>query len=163
MAEHAVSEGTKAPDFRAAAVATGDDGGSEVGLADFLGRKNVVLYFYPRDNTPGCTTEATDFRDALADFAAADTVVLGVSKDSVRSHCSFRDKHALSFPLLSDPDGAIVAAYDVWREKKMYGKAMMGVERSTFLIDKQGVVRKAWRKVKVKGHAPEVLAAARIV
>jgi len=154
MAE--LKEGDRAPEFRAAS-----SQGGEVGLADFRGRKKVVLYFYPKDDTPGCTKEACGFRDVRADFDAADTVVLGVSKDSVASHGRFQQKYGLTFPLLADPERAIIEAYGVWAEKTMYGKPTMGVVRSTFLIDRDGVVRRVWRGVKVDGHVDEVLAAAR--
>lgn len=145
--------GDKAPPFT---VETAD---GPVSLGDFAGRK-LVLYFYPKDDTPGCTTEALDFT-ALADrFAAADTVVLGVSKDSVKSHERFAAKHNLAIRLGSDPDGAALEAYGAWVEKSMYGKTYMGIDRSTFLIDRNGTIAAVWRKVKVKGHAEEVLARA---
>ena len=119
----------------------------------------LVLYFYPKDNTPGCTTEGQDFRDAHADFAAANTVILGVSKDGIASHEKFREKQKFPFDLLSDPDGKLCEKFAVIREKNMYGRKFMGIERSTFLIDADGKLRREWRKVKVKGHAEEVLAA----
>ena len=125
---------------------------------DLRGR-NVVLYFYPRDNTPGCTTEGQEFRDHHDEFEKLDTVVLGVSRDSLRSHENFRNKHEFPFDLISDPDETLCRMFDVIREKNMYGKKVMGVERSTFLIDEQGVLRQEWRKVKVKGHVDEVLEA----
>lgn len=151
-----VVEGQQAPEFRAASST-----GGEVGLQDFRGKKNVVLYFYPKDDTPGCTKEACAFRDLRGDFEALDTVVLGVSKDGLPSHGRFQEKYGLTFPLLSDPDRRIIEAYDVWREKTMYGKPTLGVERATFLIDREGTIRRAWRKVKVDGHVEEVLAAAK--
>lgn len=151
-----LNEGDPAPDVRAA---SGE--GGEIALASFRGRKNVVVYFYPKDDTPGCTKEACAFRDRRGDFEAADTVVLGVSKDSLASHERFQQKYGLTFPLLADPERRVIEAFDVWREKKNYGKVSWGVERSTFLIDKEGTVRRAWRKVKVDGHADAVLAAAR--
>jgi peroxiredoxin Q/BCP len=118
----------------------------------------VVLYFYPRDNTPGCTVEAQDFRDALPKLKKAGAVVLGVSKDSIASHCKFRDKYELTFPLLTDADGKVMEAYGAWGEKVMYGKKMLGVIRSTVLIGKDGKVIRHWPKVSVKGHAEQVLA-----
>lgn len=135
------------------------DGGETVSLSDFKGR-NLVIFFYPRDNTSGCTTEAVGFTVKLAEFEAANTAVVGISKDSVRSHENFRDKQALKVPLLSDKDSEVCEAFDVWRDKKLYGKTYKGIERSTFLIDAQGVIRQVWRKVKVPGHVEEVLAAA---
>ncbi len=121
-------------------------------LRDFRGKK-VVLYFYPKDGTPGCTTEAQAFRDATQDFEAANAVILGVSKDSVASHRRFKQTYTLPFTLLSDPDGDVMNRYGVWKEKRLYGRTFMGVERSTFLIDEKGVVQKIYRKVRVKGHA----------
>ena len=132
--------------------------GDEVSLGDCRG-KVVVLYFYPKDSTPGCTREACDFRDADSKLKRLGAVVLGVSKDSLKSHGSFKAKYSLNFPLLSDPDLRIIKAYGVWKEKKMYGKTTMGVERSTFLIDGRGVIQKVWRKVKVEGHVNEVVEA----
>lgn len=119
----------------------------------------VVLYFYPKDNTPGCTTESEDFRDLHAKFRRAGTAVLGVSRDSLASHEKFREKLKLPFDLLSDPDEILCRKFDVIREKNLYGRKSMGVERSTFLIDGEGKLRREWRKVKVKGHAAEVLEA----
>lgn len=127
-------------------------------LADYAGRR-LVLYFYPKDNTPGCTTEAQQFRDDFPLFAVHKAEILGVSKDSLASHERFRAKQALPFPLASDAEGALCEAFEVWKEKSNYGKKYMGIERSTFLIDENGVVVKAWRKVKVSGHAKDVLAA----
>ena len=144
--------GDAAPDFDMAA-----DGG-RVALGDFKG-KTLVLYFYPKDDTSGCTNEAKAFTEAGADFAAAGTTIVGVSKDSVANHARFKAKYDLNFTLGSDPDGAVVEAYGVWVEKAMYGRKYMGIERSTFLIDGRGIVRRVWRKVKVPGHAAEVLAA----
>ncbi len=118
--------------------------------------KNVVLYFYPRDNTPGCTTEACDFRDHLASVESDETVVLGVSTDSLTSHKKFADKFELTFPLLSDEDHKICEKYGVWVEKNMYGKKSWGVQRATFLIDKTGKIAAVWPKVRVKGHVAEV-------
>ncbi|MBN2753053.1 MAG: thioredoxin-dependent thiol peroxidase [Rhodospirillaceae bacterium] len=136
-------------------LATG--GGGLVSLSDLKG-KIVVLYFYPKDDTPGCTTEACAFRDNLPDFSGLDCVVLGVSRDDGASHDKFKQKFSLNFPLLSDADGRLCEAFGVWKERSMYGKTFMGVERSTFLIDADGVVRKAWRKVNVDGHVDAVLA-----
>jgi peroxiredoxin Q/BCP len=136
-----------------------NDAGEKMTLKDFRGRR-VLLYFYPKDDTPGCTTQACSFRDAEADFAKADAVVLGVSKDSVKSHKKFKDKYKLNFPLLAD-DAGVCEAYGVWKEKSMYGRTYMGVERSTFLIDEDGKVRAEWRKVSVGGHAAEVTHALR--
>jgi peroxiredoxin Q/BCP len=149
----ATQEGKKAPAF-----ALGDADGAKVQLKDFAG-KYVVLYFYPRDNTPGCTVEACDFRDGNAAFKKAGAVVLGVSPDSAKSHLKFIDKFKLSFPLLVDEDHAVAEKYGAWGEKVMYGKKMMGLIRSTFLIGPDGTLLKAWRKVKVKDHAADVLAA----
>lgn len=148
-------EGDRAPDF--ALPATGE---RTIRLSELRGH-NVVLYFYPKDNTPGCTTEGQDFRDRRDAFEAADTIVLGISRDGVRSHENFRAKHDLGFDLLSDGDEEACSAYDVIREKNMYGRKVRGIERSTFLIDGDGIVRRAWRGVKVPGHADEVLEAAR--
>lgn len=128
----------------------------DVRLSRFKGKQNVVLYFYPRDNTPGCTQEACDFRDNLAQFQSRDTVVLGVSTDSVASHRKFADKFGLPFPLLSDEDHAVAEKYGVWVKKQNYGKTYMGLQRSTFLIDKRGKLAAVWPKVSVKGHAAEV-------
>ncbi len=141
-------------------VALPRDGGGEVRLADFAG-KNVVLYFYPKDDTSGCTKEALGFTEHMDAFAAANTVVIGVSKDSVAKHDKFRDKHGLSVILLSDENGDVTERFGAWAEKSMYGKKYMGIERSTFLIDGAGTVREIWRKVKVPGHVEEVLEAAR--
>ena len=148
-----VEAGKKAPDF---SVTT--DGGGKVKLSDFKG-KNVILYFYPKDDTPGCTKQACGYRDAKPNFSKAKAVVLGVSKDSVARHDKFRDKYDLNFPLLSDEDGKICEKYGTWIEKSLYGRKYMGIDRATFLIDGKGVVRQVWRKVKVPGHVEEVLAA----
>jgi peroxiredoxin Q/BCP len=144
--------GDAAPDF----TLDGDTG--PIRLADFAGKK-LVLYFYPKDDTPGCTTEGKDFSSLKADFDAADTVVVGVSRDSVASHAKFRAKHGLNVGLGAD-EGAVTDAYGVWVEKSMYGKKYMGIERATFLIDRAGKVAGVWPKVKVPGHAAAVLAAA---
>jgi peroxiredoxin Q/BCP len=145
--------GTKAPAFTLES-----DAGREVSLADFKGKK-VVLYFYPKDDTPGCTREAEAFREALPKIKRKNAVVLGVSKDSVASHCRFRDKYSLSFPLLSDPEARVTKAYGAWGEKNMYGKKTMGIVRSTVVIDEDGKVARVFPKVRVDGHAEEVLAA----
>ncbi|RFP89439.1 peroxiredoxin [Rhodobacteraceae bacterium 63075] len=136
------------------------DDGNDISLSALRGAP-VVLFFYPRDNTPGCTNEAKDFSRLLGEFAALGVTVLGVSKDSLASHAKFREKQALTVPLLSDEHGSACEDFGVWKEKKMYGKTFMGIERSTFLIDGEGQVVRAWRKVKVPGHAEEVLAAAK--
>jgi peroxiredoxin Q/BCP len=146
--------GDPAPDFTALT-----DAGETIRLRDYRGKK-VVLYFYPKDDTPGCTQEACDFRDLSAAFGKKGTVVLGVSPDSVASHAKFKAKHGLPFTLVSDADKKIVEAYGVWKEKSMYGRSYMGVERTTFLIDEKGRIERIWEKVKVKGHAAELLEAA---
>ncbi|MDR1976276.1 MAG: thioredoxin-dependent thiol peroxidase [Campylobacteraceae bacterium] len=132
--------------------------GVEISLKDLKG-KWVVLYFYPKDNTPGCTVEACDFTAALPDFKELDAVVLGISPDSTKSHQNFIEKQNITFTLLSDEDKEVAKAYDVWKLKKNYGKEYLGIERSTFLIDPKGIVTKIWRKVNVKGHVDEVKAA----
>lgn len=142
--------GSPAPAFSAP-----DDTGKTVKLADFKGQK-LVLYFYPKDDTPGCTTEACDFRDNFKALAKLGVAVLGVSKDSVASHVKFKKKYDLNFPLLSDEDGKMCAAYDVWVEKSMYGKKYMGIERSTFLIDETCKIAALWRKVSVTGHVDDI-------
>ena len=147
--------GEPAPDIELPA--TGD---RTIRLSDLRGQA-LVLYFYPKDDTPGCTTEAQGFRDRAGEFAAANTRILGVSRDSVKSHANFRRKHGLEFELLADVDERACDAYDVMREKNMYGRKVRGIERSTFLIDAEGVLRRDWRGVKVAGHVDEVLAAAR--
>ena len=149
-----ITEGATAPDFDMAA-----DGGGRVRLSDFTG-KALVLYFYPKDDTPGCTREAQDFTALASEFAAADVAVLGVSKDTAKKHDKFRDKYQLAVRLGSDEDGAVCEAYGVWVEKQLYGRTYMGIERATFLIDAGGTVRKVWRKVTVAGHAQAVLEAA---
>lgn len=143
--------GQPAPDLEMAA--TGDQ---TIRFADFRG-KRVVLYFYPKDKTPGCTTEGEDFRDKHEAFIALDTVILGCSRDSIKSHESFREKYDFPFHLISDPDEELCKAFDVIKEKNMYGKVRLGIERSTFVIDKEGVVAHEWRKVRVKGHVEAVL------
>jgi peroxiredoxin Q/BCP len=150
-----IETGTKAPDFTLPT-----DGNGKVALAKLRGQK-VVLYFYPKDDTSGCTAEACGFRDAFPKFGKIDVVVIGISKDSVASHDKFKKKHALPFILASDESGEVCERYGVWVEKSMYGRKYMGIERATFLIDKKGVVRGVWRKVKVPGHVEAVLAAAK--
>lgn len=146
-----VEEGMKAPQFT---LKTGD--GDKVSLKDYLGKK-VVLYFYPKDNTSGCTKEACDFRDAHPDFKKVNTVVFGVSADSEESHKKFAEKHDLPFTLLSDPDKKVIEKYGVWKEKSMYGKKYKGIERSTFIIDEKGKIQRVFPKVRVKGHVEKVL------
>jgi len=136
------------------------NGGGSLSLSSLKG-KNIVLYFYPKDSTPGCTTEAQEFRDNLDAFEEAGTIVVGASKDSLKRHDNFVEKQSINFPLLSDEEGVLCEAYGVWKEKKNYGKTYMGIERSTFLIDKEGKIAKVWRKVRVKGHVAEVLEAAK--
>jgi len=148
-----ISKGVSAPDFTLPT-----DGGESLRLSSLRGRK-VVLYFYPKDDTSGCTAQACELRDALPRFEGVDAVILGVSPDPVASHREFRDKHGLNFTLLSDEDHAVAEAYGVWVQKSMYGRTYMGIERSTFLIGEDGIVLEAWRKVRPKGHAELVAAA----
>ena len=150
-----LEKGDIAPDFTLPR-----DGGGDITLSSLRPRR-VVLYFYPKDDTPGCTTEALDFSGQIAAFEAADAVVLGVSKDGIQKHEKFRDKHDLKVALLSDEATDICERYGVWVEKNMYGKTYMGIQRSTFLIDGDGRIADIWRNVKVKGHVDLVLAAAR--
>lgn len=145
--------GDNAPEFSLPA-----NGGATVALKDLKGKK-VVLYFYPKDDTPGCTTEAKDFTAMAADFDAAGAVILGVSKDTVAKHDKFIAKHDLKVDLISDEEGQMIEAYEVWVEKNMYGRKYMGIERATYLIDGNGAIQNIWRKVKVKGHAEAVLEA----
>ena len=145
--------GQPAPEF-----ALEDGQGNTVRLSDFRGRK-VVLYFYPKDMTPGCTQEACDFRDRYAALQQAGVALLGVSPDGAASHTRFTAKHALPFPLLSDPGAAVATAYGVWKQKSLYGRTFMGIERTTFVIDEQGRIARVWPRVKVAGHGDEVLAA----
>ena len=140
---------------RAPAFTMKTDGGGKISLSELKG-KNVVLYFYPKDDTSGCTAEACGFRDKLPAFKKLGAIVIGVSRDSVESHDKFKKKHDLNFTLGSDDTGKVTEAYGVWVEKSMYGKKYMGIERATFLIDGKGVVRQIWRKVKVTGHVEEV-------
>jgi thioredoxin-dependent peroxiredoxin len=148
-----VKEGQKAPDFSAAT-----DSGGKLKLSDLRG-KPVVLYFYPKDDTTGCTAEACAFRDQLPDFSKLKAQVIGVSKDTVAKHDKFKAKYDLTFPLVSDEDGKICEKYGTWVEKSLYGRKYMGIERATFLIDKTGTIAKVWHKVKVAGHVDDVLAA----
>ena len=148
-----VAIGKKVPAF--SLPATGD---KTISLADCKG-KNLVLYFYPKDSTPGCTTEGQDFRDKIHTFRRRNTTILGVSRDSLKSHENFKTRHKFPFDLLSDSDEKLCKMFDVIKEKNMYGRKMMGIVRSTFLIDEKGVLRNEWRKVKVKGHVDEVLEA----
>lgn len=147
--------GSPAPDF-----SMPSDGDGTVSLSGLRGRK-IVLYFYPKDMTSGCTKQACGFRDAMPDFSAIDAEIIGVSKDNVASHDKFKAKHELNFRLASDTDGSVCEAYGVWVEKSMYGRKYMGIERATFLIDGDGVLREVWRKVKVPGHVEAVLKAAK--
>jgi peroxiredoxin Q/BCP len=146
-----LEEGTMAPDFKLPT-----DGGGEVSLSDYRGKK-VVLYFYPKDNTSGCTTEACNFRDDYSEIVAAGAAVLGVSPDSVKSHDGFKAKFSLPFALLSDPDHEVAETYGAWGEKKMYGKTYMGIIRSTFIIDEEGVIAKVFPRVRPKNHSQEVV------
>jgi len=152
-----VSIGKKVPNFDAPA--TGDQ---NIKLSALKGKK-VVLYFYPRDSTPGCTTEGQNFRDNHNKFKQAKTVILGVSRDSIKSHENFKAKQEFPFELLSDKEETLCALFDVIKEKMLYGKKHLGIERSTFLIDEKGILRNEWRKVKVAGHVEEVLAAAKAI
>ena len=149
-----LAPGDQAPDFTLPT-----DGGDTLTLSTLKGRK-IVLYFYPKDDTSGCTAEACAFRDSFPDFSGADAVVVGVSKDSAAAHDKFKKKYELPFPLASDASSNVCEKYGVWAEKSMYGRKYMGIERSTFLIDRMGTIRSVWRKVKVPGHAAEVLKAA---
>ena len=143
--------GSKAPDFSCAS-----DGDSQISLADYAGKK-LVIYFYPKDDTPGCTTEAIEFTAQAGAFATANTEIVGVSADSVEKHEKFKTKHNLGVRLLSDPDQKMLEAYGVWVEKNMYGKKYMGIERATFLVGEDGKILHIWRKVRVKGHVDAVL------
>ena len=147
--------GNKAP-----SISLPRDGGDMVSLEEFIGQK-VVLYFYPKDDTPGCTLEAKGFTEMVDEFADAGTIVIGISKDSVKKHDKFRDKHELNLILLSDENGTTCEDYGVWVEKNMYGKTYMGIERTTFLIDTDGKIAQIWNKVKVKGHVDTVYEAAK--
>jgi thioredoxin-dependent peroxiredoxin len=155
MASKELKVGDMAPSFDMPT-----DSGGTVSLSSLAGR-SVVLYFYPKDDTSGCTKEACDFRDSVPNFGRIDATVVGVSRDSVSSHDKFKKKHTLPFALASDTDGKTSAAYGTWVEKSMYGRKYMGMERATFLIDGEGVIRGIWRKVKVPGHVAAVLQAAK--
>jgi len=144
--------GAPAPDFTLPS-----NTGKDITLSSYKGSKNVIIYFYPRDNTPGCTKQACDFRDNLSRLETEDTVVLGISKDSLASHDKFKDKHELNFPLLSDTELKVHEAYGAWGEKKLYGKTALGVVRSTFYIDKDGIIRLAKYAVKATGHVDRLL------
>lgn len=144
-----LNEGDPAPDFTLPA----DEGA--VTLSDFHGRM-VVLYFYPKDDTPGCTKQACAFRDHMDALAGTGVAIIGVSRDSVSRHRKFRDKYGLNFPLASDEDGTVCELYGTWVEKKLYGRTYMGIDRATFLIDEAGVIRRIWRKVKVAGHVDQI-------
>lgn len=146
-----LSEGQNAPDFK---ISTSD--GREVNLSHYSGSR-LVIFFYPKDNTPGCTTEALEFTENSSNFKDANTQILGVSRDSLKKHSNFIEKHSLNLELGSDDEGKMCNSYDVWKEKKNYGKTYMGIERSTFLIDENGQILKVWRKVKVKDHVGIVL------
>jgi thioredoxin-dependent peroxiredoxin len=143
--------GDNAPEFNLP-----DQNGGLISLASLAG-KNIVLYFYPKDDTSGCTIESKDFSCMVDDFAKLNTIIIGMSPDGTKSHMKFQTKHDLKITLLSDEEKSVLSAYDVWKEKSMYGKKYMGVERSTFLIDTSGKIKKVWRKVSVPGHAQEVL------
>ena len=145
--------GDKAPDFT---VAT--DGGGTFCLSEMMGH-NVIIYFYPKDDTPGCTKEACEFRDSLPDFSKTSSKIIGISKDTVAKHDKFKSKYDLPFTLGADLEGDVCGVYGTWVEKSMYGRQYMGIERATFLVDKEGVLQGIWRKVKVKGHVEEVLGA----
>jgi len=149
-----VSEGEVVPDVRLEGAE-----GKAISPADFRGNK-LVIYFYPKDDTSGCTAEAQAFSALAPEFEKAGTWILGVSKDSAKSHSKFTEKYGLSVPLATDPDGSVCEAFGTWVEKSMYGRKYMGIDRATFLVDRDGVVKRAWRKVKVPGHAEEVLKAA---
>lgn len=151
-----LEQGQSAPDFTLQ-----DDQGNTRTLADFAG-KTTVFYFYPKDNTPGCTTESQNFRDLYQEFQGEGIEIVGISPDSVKSHQNFKKKHDLPFTLLSDPEKVMLEAYGAWGEKKMYGRTFMGVIRSTVIVDGQGVVKQAFPKVRVKGHADAVLSACRL-
>ena len=146
-------EGKKAPDFKLT-----DQNEKTISLSDYKG-KNVILYFYPKDDTSGCTKEACSFRDDFPKFKKVDAVILGVSPDSVESHKKFAKKYNLNFSLLADEDKEVIKKYDVWKEKSMYGRKYMGVERTTYIIDPEGKIKRVFRKVKVDGHNKEVMEA----
>ena len=145
-------EGKKCPNFEGECTSN-----VKINSKDLIG-KNFVIYFYPKDSTPGCTTEGQDFRDNFKKFQKLNTEIFGVSRDSIKSHENFKNKQSFPFELLSDPDEKVCKAFDVMKMKSMYGREYLGVDRSTFLIDDKGILRKSWRSVKVKGHVAEVLA-----
>jgi peroxiredoxin Q/BCP len=151
MSDYQLQVGDVAPDIECDVYPEG-----RLKLSDYRGEW-VIVYFYPKDSTPGCTTESCEFRDALPDFSAAHAKIVGVSRDSLKSHANFTTKQSLNFPLIADTDEALCKAFDVWRLKKNYGKEYMGIERSTFIIDPEGKVAHEWRKVRVKGHVATVL------
>lgn len=153
-----LKEGQLAPDF-----SLPTNGGKNVKLSDFKGTRNVVLYFYPKDDTPGCTKEVCGFRDLHKEFGAAGAEIFGVSFDDLTSHKKFSDKFKLPFPLLTDQDKTVAKRYGVYKKKSLYGRSFMGIERTTFLIDRSQKIRKIFPKVKVEGHAEEVLAAAKVL
>lgn len=155
--------GSKAPAFTLSTDHQNTDKSGEAGKVSLksLSGKKVVLYFYPKDDTPGCTKQAIGFSELEKKFAKANTVILGVSKDTLEKHAKFRTKHDLTIPLGSDEEGKIIEKYGAWVEKNMYGKKYMGIERSTFLIDEKGIIREIWRKVRVNGHMEKVLEAAK--
>lgn len=146
-----LEEGTKAPE-----IVLNDQNGNEVRLSDFAG-KRAVIYFYPKDNTPGCTRQACAFRDAFGEYEALGIPVIGISRDSEKSHAGFASKHGLGFTLLADPELKAIQAYDVWQEKKLYGKVSMGVVRTTYLIGADGTIEKVWKKAKPDTNAREIL------
>lgn len=154
MATKELNVGDAAPDFRLPSTE-----GREISLKEYRGKKNVVLYFYPKDDTPGCTKEACSFRDERPRFDKKDSVILGVSFDDLPSHAKFVEKYSLPFTLLSDEDKKVASAYGVYKEKSMYGRTYMGIERSTFIIGKDGKISRIYRKVKVDGHSDEILEA----
>ena len=153
MADHKeIEEGSVAPDFRLRS-----DDGKTYSLGEYRGKKRVILYFYPEDDTPGCTKEACSFRDSLTRLNKEDIQVLGVSHNDINDHSKFRAKYSLNFPLLSDPDNDVSRKYGVYKMKNLYGREFMGIERSTFIIDKKGTIGKAYRKVRVDGHVDKIL------
>ena len=154
MPESSLVIGNAVPDFSAPATSE-----LNFNLSDYKGKSNLIIYFYPKDSTPGCTTEGQDFRDLHDEFKAHDTEIFGVSKDTMKRHDNFKAKQSFPFELISDTESGVCEHFNVWQLKKLYGKEYMGIVRSTFLIDKNGVLKKHWDKVKVKGHAAEVLEA----
>lgn len=147
-----LQSGDLSPDF-----SLNNQNGNAVTLSSLLHSSSVVLYFYPKDLTSGCTKEAQDFRDYYSDFQNLNCQIIGISKDSAKTHQKFIDHHCLPFPLLTDPDGKVCEMFDVWAQKSMYGRTYFGIERSTFFIDRKGIIKKSWRKVKVPGHVQEIL------